>query len=58
MLSCNTQHIFMIQSSLPIPPFLGLVKNRRYSETAVLGGSNNIKKTYLGLEMGSGIGTW
>ena len=27
-----------IQSFLPIPPFLGLAKNLRYSKTAVLGG--------------------
>ena len=33
----------LIQSSLPIPPFLGLAKKRRFSETAVLGGSITFK---------------
>ena len=30
---------FVLLSFLLIPPFFGLAKNRRYSETAVLGGS-------------------
>ena len=33
-----------IQSSLPIPPSLGLAKNLRYSKTAVLGGSTTLNK--------------
>ena len=45
---------FHIQG-LPIPPFLVLAKNRRYSETTVL----NLRREnpYLGLEMGGGIGS-
>ena len=35
-ISDDTSHL---QSSLPIPPILGLAKNLRYSGTAVLGGS-------------------
>ena len=46
------QSVMLVQSSLPIPPFLGLAKNWRYSETAVLGG---ITFKNLRLEMG-GIG--
>ena len=49
--------VILIQASLPIPPFLGLAKNRRYSEMAVpIGREYNLKKPYLGLEMGGGIG--
>ena len=37
--------------------FLGLAKNRRYSEMAAFGRSITLKKPYnLGLEMGGGIG--
>ena len=47
---CEHTKYYIIQSSLP--PFLGLAKNRRYSETAVLGGSITLK---LGIGR-SGIG--
>ena len=54
--SPSTTVLIFVQSSLPIPPFLGLEKKQRYSETAVLGRSITFKKPYLGVEMGSGIG--
>ena len=50
----NTSY-FLLQSSLPIPPFLGLAKNRRYSETVVLGRSLTLKNPIWDLKW---VGHW
>ena len=43
-----------LQSSRPIPPLLGLAKNRRHSET-VLKGIITFKKPFLRIEIGGDI---
>ena len=45
-----------VQSFLPIPPFLGLVKNRRYSKSAVLEGSITLKNPIWDLKWAAVIG--
>ena len=46
----------LVQLSLPILLFLGLAKNRRYSETAVLGGSITFKNPIWDLKWAEVLG--
>ena len=48
--------MFTTGPSLPKPPFLGLAKNRRYSETVVLGGSITLKKPIWDLKWEAVLG--